>query len=224
MTHDRTQEIADPHCLSESEAAALLSGAPWQRFAVMGDSFAEGIGGPCPGYADEPWAERVAGALRANQPDLAYLNTGKMGLRTAEVYKTQLDAVLEFRPDLVNVAAGGNDLFVPEPDLDGVEADLDAIYGALREQGAHFFTFTVANVFDRFPELAAFKARIDALNGRIRAVAARHDATLIEMWDHPVRLSPKLMSSDGVHFSMQGHAVLASEVVKALAKHRGSSR
>src|SRR5215211_3749346 len=88
MTYDRSQEIADPHCLSDSDAADLLRGAPWRRFAVMGDSFAEGVGGPCPGYADVPWAERVAEALRANQPDLAYLNTGKMGLRTAEVYKT----------------------------------------------------------------------------------------------------------------------------------------
>jgi lysophospholipase L1-like esterase len=224
MTQDRAQESTDPHCLSDDEAANLLRGAPWRRFAVMGDSFAEGVGGPCPGYADVQWAERVAEALRSSQPDLAYLNTGKMGLRTADVLKTQLDEVQAFRPDLVNVAAGGNDLFVPEPDLDGVEADLDTIYSALRAEGAHFFTFTVANVFDKYPELSEFKSRIDALNGRIRAVAARHGATLVEMWDHPVRLSPTLMSSDGVHFSMQGHAVLASEVVKALAAHQTEPR
>ncbi|MFI8183669.1 SGNH/GDSL hydrolase family protein [Actinacidiphila glaucinigra] len=212
------KEGADRHCLPADEAAELLRPAPWQRFAVMGDSFAEGVGGPCPGYADVPWPERVAGALRATRPGLEYLNTGETGLRTAQVRRTQLERVLAFRPDLVNVASGGNDLFVPEPDLDAVEADLDAVYRALREQKAHIFAFTVADIFDAFPELVEFRARITALNERIRAVAGRYDATVVEMERHPVRNEPTLMSGDGIHFSMHGHAVLASEIIRNLAQ------
>ncbi|MFC7511752.1 hypothetical protein ACFQV4_19975 [Streptomyces thermocarboxydus] len=82
--------------------------------------------------------------------------------------------------------------------------------------GADIFAFTVTNVFESVPELAVFSDRTAALNDRIRAVARRHDAVLIEMWHHPVRLRPNLMSADGIHFAMEGHAALAAEIVKAL--------
>jgi len=223
-SQDRDRESADPYCLSGEAATDLLRSAPWRRFAVMGDSFAAGVGGPSTGYADVAWPDRVANALRSVQPELELLNTGQTGQRTRQVRQSQLDRVLAFEPDLVNVASGGNDLFAPEPDLDAVEAELEMVYSALREVGAHVFAFTVTNVFDAFPALAAFKARVAALNERTRAVAARHGATLVEMWDHPVRLSPTLMSSDGVHFSMQGHAVLAAEIVRGLARSLASAR
>ncbi|NGN67986.1 SGNH/GDSL hydrolase family protein [Streptomyces sp. A7024] len=216
-TYER--EAADPLCLPPAEAAGLLAAAPWRRLAVMGDSFACGTGDPSPGYAEQRWPERVAAALgRGRRPVFQYLNTGVDGLRTAEVRAGQLEQVLAFRPDLVNVAAGGNDLFVERPDLDAVEAELDAIYGALRAQGADMFTFTVTNVFDTFPELAAFREPMAALNERIRAVARRHGAVLVEMWEHPVRLRKTLLSADGIHFAMEGQAALATEIVKALAE------
>lgn len=214
---DTSVESTDPYCVNEHDATALLRGAPWRRLAVMGDSFAAGTGGPRPGYADVPWPERIARALRGVHPDLAYLNTGVVGQRTAQVRETQLEQVLAFRPDLVNVAAGGNDLFSANPRLDQVEAELDAVYGALTGIGAHVFAFTVADVFESFPELASFRETVDDLNGRIRKVAAAHGATLVDMWDHPIRRSPTLLSADGIHFSMEGQAVLAGEILRALA-------
>jgi lysophospholipase L1-like esterase len=217
MTDDRHLESVDPYCLAEQTAVDLLAPAPWQRFAVMGDSFAAGVGGPCAGYADVSWPERVAAALRGSRPDLAYLNTGVVGLRTRQIRETQLETVLAFRPDLVNVATGGNDLFDPQPDFDTLESDLDAVYGALTANGAHVFAFTVADIFEAFDDFASFRALVAELNSRIRAVAGRHGATLVEMWDHPVRHSPTLMSADAMHFSMEGHAVLASEVIQGLA-------
>jgi len=39
-----TVEATDPYCLRDGEAAALLAGHPWRRFAVVGDSVAAGIG------------------------------------------------------------------------------------------------------------------------------------------------------------------------------------
>ncbi|MFF4583955.1 SGNH/GDSL hydrolase family protein [Streptomyces sp. NPDC000345] len=215
-THDLRSEADDPLTISHDESVQLLRGAPWKRLAVMGDSFAAGLGDPSPGYATVPWPERISAALGAGKPDFAYLNTGVKGKRTGAVRAEQLEQVLAFEPDLVNVAAGGNDLFDAEPDLDGVEADLDAMYTAVRAQGADIFTFTVTNVFESVPELAVFSDRTAALNDRIRAVARRHDAVLIEMWHHPVRLRPNLMSADGIHFAMEGHAALTAEIVKAL--------
>ncbi|SDO18635.1 SGNH/GDSL hydrolase family protein [Actinacidiphila guanduensis] len=218
MTEDLSREAADPLCLSQEESARLLRGAPWQRFVAMGDSFAAGVGGPSRGYATVSWPKRVAAALGEGRPDFAYLNTGVIGKRTAEVRAEQLEQVMAFEPDLVNVAAGGNDIFDPEPDFDAVEENLDAVYTALRGRGADVFAFTVANVFDTVPELAEFGLRVAELNSRIRAVAARHDAMVVEMWDHPVRKRPELMSEDGIHFAMEGQAALAAEIVRTLSQ------
>jgi lysophospholipase L1-like esterase len=217
MNEELTRELADPLCITADEATRLLRVSPWRRLAVLGDSFAKGTGDPSPGYADTPWPRRVAAALAANGPEFAYLNTGVIGARTEQVRTEQLPQVLDFRPDLVNVAAGGNDLFAPVPDYDAVENDLDEIYSALREHGADIFAFTVANVFDAMPELAEFRDRMAALNERIRSVARKHHAVLIEMWDHPIRLRPTLMSADGIHFRIEGQAALASEIVRALS-------
>lgn len=41
-------ERTDPLCLPADEAGRALATAPWQRFAVMGDSFAAGTGSPSP--------------------------------------------------------------------------------------------------------------------------------------------------------------------------------
>ena len=47
---------------------------------------------------------------------------------------------------------------------------------------------------------------------------------VIDMWDHPIMDRPDLLSADRIHFAASGQAVLAAEVVKALARRaRGAS-
>jgi lysophospholipase L1-like esterase len=60
------------------------------------------------------------------------------------------------------------------------------------------------------------RERMSALNDLVRTMAARYDAILVEFWDHPLRLRPDVMSADLIHFTMSGHAVVASEMVRAL--------
>lgn len=220
MSEDLSRELADPHCLTADQARALLTDAPWHRFAAVGDSIAAGTGDPCPGYAHVPWAERVRAALHTAHPDLAYLNTGVGGATAHQIRIGQLDRVLAFQPDLVVLAAGGNDLWAQQPDFDGLAADLDAMHAALRAAGADVVAFCLANVFDGYPELAGFADRVRALNTITREVVARHGGVLVDLWDHPVRNSPTLLSADRVHFTAHGHAVTAAEVIRALADHR----
>ena len=89
----------------ESDDASTLSGAPWRRLAVVGDSIAEGVREPHVGYRDLSWIDRIAESL----PGLEVLNLGRRNLLAREVLASQLDAALAFRPDLAIVAAGGND-------------------------------------------------------------------------------------------------------------------
>ncbi|MFC7449234.1 SGNH/GDSL hydrolase family protein [Rhodococcus daqingensis] len=216
MNHnDFRTESTDPMCLSAAEARALLTYAPWSRYAVMGDSIAEGIGDPSPGYATTPWADRVAAVLKSTQPDLAYLNTGRMGATSAQVLDEQLQTVLDFDPDLVHITFGANDLWMPEADFDAMADNLETAFAAVHRRGAQISTLALADVFVG-RRMRPMRERIAHLNDVTRTLAARYDAVLVDMWEHPLRLRPDLMSADLIHFAMTGHAVLATEVVRAL--------
>ena len=126
--------------------------------------------------------------------------------------------MLEFAPDLVHISCGGNDLFTPGGNLDELRANLDALFGALARSGAQVSTFTLADVWEaeRMAPMRPMRERMSMLNDIIRELAARYDAVLVEFWDHPLRLRPDLMSDDLIHFTMSGHAVVATEMVRAL--------
>ncbi|MCK2212350.1 SGNH/GDSL hydrolase family protein [Actinomadura sp. ATCC 31491] len=211
-------EESDPLCLPVQNAA-WLAHAPWRRFAAMGDSLAAGTHGPSRGYADLGWCDRLAGLLRRVRPDLAYLNTAAVGATVAGTLDGQLGRIAEFGPDLLHVSCGANDLWRREPDLAATERDLRRLFAGAAATGALLTTFTLGRAFvvPRFPD---WSDRVRALNDVIRALAAEHDAVLADMWDHPVNDRPGLLSADGVHFSAEGQAVMAAELVRGLARRK----
>ncbi|WP_436772704.1 SGNH/GDSL hydrolase family protein [Yinghuangia sp. YIM S09857] len=216
-------EETDPSCLSPAKAARMLADAPWRRFAVIGDSLSAGTGEPTPGYTTMGWPDRVADVLRRVRPELAYLNTARVGATTDRVLATQAEHLAAFRPDLVHVPSGANDLFRIVPDFAEIERSLGLLYAAAAATGARLtaFTFGRAFVVPRFPD---WTDRVRTMNGIVRELAADHNAVLVEMWDHPVNDRPGLVGSDGIHFRTSGQAVLAAEVVKALARAAAAER
>jgi lysophospholipase L1-like esterase len=209
-------EASDPFCLAPDIAAEMLTGAPWRRFAVIGDSLAAGTGDPSPGYASLPWADRVADVLREIQPQLAYTNTGTIGATAARTLAEQVEPMVAFGPDLLHISCGANDLFEREPDFVAIERTLAKVVGLGARTGAQLTTFTLGRAFN-VPFFPDFSDRVQTLNAIIRALAAQHGVVVIEMWDHPVNARSDLLSADRIHFSTSGQAVMASEVVRALA-------
>lgn len=213
-------EDSDPYCLGPEQAAALLAEAPWRRFAVIGDSLSAGTGDPSPGYGPLGWSDRVAGVLRRVHPDLAYLNTARIGASTPDVLAAQVDRMIDHRPDLVHVPSGANDLFVREPDFAAIERALWRVYGVAALTGARLTAFTFGRAFV-MPRIPDWDERVRTLNAIVRRLAAEHGAVLVDTWDHPVNDRPDLLSADRIHFSTMGQAVLAAEVVRALATALG---
>ncbi|TDD96740.1 SGNH/GDSL hydrolase family protein [Actinomadura rubrisoli] len=216
-------EESDPFCLSAASAAQLLDGAPWRRFATIGDSLSAGIGDPSPGYATLGWPDRVADVLRRVQPDLAYVKIAEIGATTARTLETQMDQMIAFGPDLLHLPNGANDLFRPEPDFDAIERSLRSMFKIAAGTGAQLTTFALGNAFV-LPKFQDWWDRVRRLNAIIRELALEHDAVLVDMWEHPINSRPNLLSADRIHFSVSGHAVLASEVVKGLAGALGTTR
>ncbi|MFI5778764.1 SGNH/GDSL hydrolase family protein [Nocardia sp. NPDC051570] len=217
MLSSALTEDTDPYCLSEDDAAALLRGAPWRRFGVVGDSLSAGTGDPTPGYADGGWADRVVAALRRVEPDLRYLNTSEFGVTTARTVSGQFDRILDFGPDLLHLPCGPNDIVRRQPDFGEIEKIMRRMYDLAAGTRARLTTFTLgrAYVIPAFPD---WHERILTMNDITRRLAAEYDALVIDMWPHPVNDRPNLLSEDRIHFSTSGQAVMAAEVIKALAR------
>jgi lysophospholipase L1-like esterase len=227
MNDVTSAEAEDKLCLRPEEVDRLLQGSAWRRFVVLGDSIAEGLREPTPGYEDRSWAERLAKALRRQHPELLYRNLAKRYLRAEAVREEQLSQALALRPELAAVICGGNDLFVEEFDGDAVESELGKIVGPLREV-ADVVTCTLLDITQALevpPALGSnLKNRLDELNQRIRNVAGAHEAILVDLAQEPVCADRGIYSSDYTHPSARGHAIGAALTIRALAGHLAEGR
>ena len=223
-------ESQDPYCLREGESARLLAGHPWRRFAVLGDSVAEGLAEPVPGYSEVQLADRIAGELRANAPSFEYLNLGHRGLRTREIRERQLAPALAFRPDLALVVCGGNDAFPATYRPDPVAAELRAMVVALQEAGADVITVGLYNVsYSPSTEIAdwlrpGLRKRMQTLSERTAAVAEERGTLHVNLTAHPAATNPDLYSSDGRHGNARSDAIALAEAVRMLGTHLASTR
>src|ERR1700745_1057372 len=93
-------------------------------FVALGDSFTEGLGDP---YADgdgrrgwgyRGWADRFAERLAQEKPGPRHADLAVGGKLIAEVAADQVPRAVAMAPDLVSVAAGGNDLLRLRADPD----------------------------------------------------------------------------------------------------------
>ncbi|MFD3552026.1 SGNH/GDSL hydrolase family protein [Streptomyces goshikiensis] len=209
-------EESDPFCLSPLDSAALLFGAPWRRFAVIGDSLSAGTGGPSPGYRHRGWSDRLADVLRDVRPDLAYLNTAEDGATTAQTLDSQIDRALAFGPDLLHLPCGANDLLRREPDFAEIGQRLRRMYELASESDALLTTFTLGRAYV-VPVFQDWSERVTRCNAITRELAAEYGAVVVDMWDHAVNARDGLLSEDRVHFAASGQAVMATEMVKGLS-------
>jgi lysophospholipase L1-like esterase len=219
--HTPQAELHDPDVLAPSEADALLAGAPWERFVVVGDSIAEGLGEPVDGYADTTWAQRLTAVLRRVQPDLEYTNLGRRYLQVGEIRDSQIGPALALRPDLVALVAGGNDLLVPQFELAPVAVTFEEIVAPLAATGATVVTYTMMNLPSAFPSAAMdeLERRLGLLNGAVREISERYGALLVDLESLAVCSDPGIYSSDLRHGNMRGQAIAASATIRRLGEH-----
>jgi lysophospholipase L1-like esterase len=214
-------ETDDPDVLAPTELAALLSGAPWQRLAVLGDSVAIGVREPVSGYRDLSFADRVAEALGDGHRTFAYHNLGIRELRLAQIRDTQLGLALQLVPDLAIVAAGGNDALRRSFDPDRIRTGLLEVVEPLAANGALVATiglFDLARSGLVPDELVAPMAeRFDSLDEITADVAERVGGIHVDTHHHPRGADPGIYSSDGMHANSRGHALAATAIVEALA-------
>ncbi|MFF2011891.1 SGNH/GDSL hydrolase family protein [Streptomyces sp. NPDC058195] len=218
---DLAAELSDPYCVTPETGAELLRDLPWNRLAVLGDSVTAGVGDPLPGYRDRSFADRFTDALAATRPGFAAVNLARPFLLIDEIRAQQLDAALEFEPDVVMVSAGGNNAFRGF-DPETLRAELASLLAPLAGQGALVLTiglFDVGRSGLVRPERADGMARrFDELDritaGLTRALGGVH----IDTHHHPLTADPAIYSADRVHANARGHAVTFAALATTLAQ------
>ena len=186
-------------------------------FVALGDSFTEGLDDPradMGGYRG--WADRFAEMLAAQQPGLRYANLAVRGKLLRQVAEEQVPQAIAMSPDLVTVAAGGNDLLRFRADPDILAESFDEVVRTLLMAGCQVVIFTG---FDpRLPVVRLIRGRVAAYNMHLRAIADRHDCHVVDLWAMAVLRDPRAWSADRLHLTPAAHhrvALRTCEVIGA---------
>ena len=149
-------------------------------YVAIGDSFTEGLHDPGPDGGYLGWADRVADALSARRPGFRYANLAIRGKLLGEVVAEQLPRAVELAPDLVSLAAGGNDI-LRGSDVDALAAEFEPAVAKLQAAGCRVLIFTG---FDprMFPVIRLLRGRIAAYNMHLRGIADACGCDLVDLW------------------------------------------
>ncbi len=197
-------------------AEALAVAGEIESFVALGDSFTEGLDDP---RADQSgyrgWADRFADMLAGQRPGLRYANLAVRGRLLRQVVAEQIPQAIAMSPDLVSIAAGGNDLLRFGGDPDALAAAFDEAVRTLLMAGCQVLMFTG---FDpRFPVLRLIRGRAAVFNAHLRAIADRNRCPLVDMWTmHPLH-DPRAWSADRLHLTPGGHHRVALAACEAMA-------
>jgi lysophospholipase L1-like esterase len=189
----------------------------FHRYVALGDSFTEGVGDA---DASRPngvrgWADRVAEVLATHTDDFGYANLAVRGRTLRPILDQQIEPAIALRPDLVTIYAGGNDLIRPRCDVDALGERYDDAVGKLAATGATVGVFTAFDPGGGGP-FARLRGRFAIYNERVREIAERHGAVVLDSWRMRPE-DPELMwSEDRLHLGPLGHRAVAIEVLDTL--------
>lgn len=175
---------------------------------ALGDSFTEGVGDPLPDGTDQGWADRFARYLLAVSPSLRYANLAIRGKLLGQVSSEQVPLAVKLAPDLVSIAAGGNDMLRPKSDPDVLAAEFERAVVALRSAGCTVMVFTGFDPGD-VPVIRLVRGKVAAYNAHLRLIASRHDCLHVDLWSMKVLADPREWCADRLHLAPDGHRRVA---------------
>jgi lysophospholipase L1-like esterase len=186
-------------------------------FVAIGDSFTEGLNDSDPGGGFRGWADLVAGALAAQRPGtltLRYANLAIRGKLLGQVVTEQVPRAVELAPDLVSLAAGGNDILCGT-DVDDLAALFEPAVAKLQAAGSRVLIFTG---FDprMFPVIRLLRGRIAAYNMHLRGIADEYGCDLVDLWSMRALKDTRAWSPDRLHLSTEGHRQVARRACEVL--------
>ncbi|MFC8041519.1 SGNH/GDSL hydrolase family protein [Paenarthrobacter sp. NPDC057355] len=188
-----------------------------RRYVAIGDSFTEGVGDPSKVLPNgvRGWADRVAEKLAKAQPGWEYANLAVRSKRLRHIIDEQLQPAIDMEPTLITLYAGGNDILDFGTDMEALLDDYELLVARLRETGATVVLFTGFDV-KVSAVLEPFKKRNTLYNERVRGIASKYGALLVDYWCFDAYKDSRMWSPDRLHMSKAGHKYLAAQVLDHL--------
>lgn len=184
-------------------------------FVAIGDSFTEGLNDPAPDGGFRGWADRLAGMLAAEYPDLRYGNLAVRGKLLRQIVHEQVPAAAALAPALVSIAGGGNDLLRPGADPDTLAELFDVAVARLRQAGCRVLVFTGFDPVG-IPVLRLLRGRIAAYNMHLRAIADARGCDLVDLWSMRFLRDMSAWSEDRLHLAPESHQRIALRACEVL--------
>jgi lysophospholipase L1-like esterase len=179
-----------------------------ESFVAIGDSFTEGYGDYYPDGSCQGWADRFARQIALSSPAVTYANLAVRGKLLGQVMSEQVPAALAMKPDLISLAAGGNDLLRPRADPGALAASFEQAVAEMRAAGSEVLLFSG---FDpvALPLMRLIRDKCMAYNARIRDIAVRQDCLHVDLWSMSVLADPRVWCADRLHLAADGHRRVA---------------
>ena len=195
-------------------------------FVALGDSFTEGGGDRSSRLPNgvRGWADRVAEKLAKAEPGWEYANLAIRSKRLRHIVDEQLEPALVMEPTRITLYAGGNDILDFGTDINVLMAQYEALVARLAATGATLVLFTGFDV-KVSAVLEPLKKRNTVYNQRVRELAVKYGAVLVDYWCFEAFHDRRMWDTDRLHMSKAGHKYLAAQVLDHLGvphkiKHR----
>lgn len=212
-------------CSSQPNATRGLPPEPGAevRYVALGDSTVEGIGAS---RRELNYVSRIHARLRERYPAAVMWNLGVGGATSADVRDSQLHPAVEFRPHLVTLSVGPNDITRGVP-VQQYQRNVQAILETLSTKTP---AMIVVNLLPDLGVTGRFRGgphaeRVTRLsvefNEALRRAAGPYGTELVDLYRasrEEVPRHPELLSRDGYHPSDAGYARWAELMWRRIEK------
>ncbi len=190
------------------------------QFIALGDSLTEGLSDKYPDGSYRGWADRVADEISKQNPDFRYANLAVRGKLIEQVVEDQLQVALPWMrgsQTLVTFHAGANNVLRPKFEPNQVFETYAGAVAQIAATRSNILLFTVREVSNPQTKTQHYwNQRFGPFNENVKRVAAEFGATVMDANSREVFGDPRMLASDRLHLSTEGHRRVAAAVLRAI--------
>ena len=212
--------------VSQSELALALRHVEDMRIIAMGDSSVFGVGDhgneiPSVGFG---WTGRIAHDLKAER----FVNVAKNGARARHLPTNQLPAVIAYRPHMVLICIGTNDVLRGDFSPEEIRSCLETICKSAIEIGSLVVMLGLPDPIRTAPGPMALRRilsdRVIIINEILDEIAGDGLAIVVPTWNSRIAHERRMWHVDRMHPSALGHQHIADSVRRHLSLPRRSAK